>query len=66
MEIKNNLKSIRHTEHEMDRKDFAEHIGVKFKTYYAYEKGETNPSLLKAIEIAKKLNKHIDEIWYTD
>lgn len=64
--IKNKLKEIRMTEYQMDRKEFALYIGINQKTYYGWENGNTSPSLLTSLEVAKKLNKNVNEIWYID
>ncbi len=66
MKIKNKLKEIRMKEYTMERKEFADFLKVKQKTYYAWETGDTSPSLLKALEIAKQLNKNVNEIWHID
>lgn len=53
-------------EHVLDPEEFSNLIDVKVKSYYSYEKGISRPSLEKALEIAKKLNKKVEEIWYLD
>ncbi|MBB6715966.1 helix-turn-helix transcriptional regulator [Clostridium gasigenes] len=66
MSIENKLKEIRMRDYLMDPEDFAKLIDVNIKSYYSYEKGSSRPTLEKALEIAKKLNKNIEEIWYLD
>ncbi|MBU3131615.1 helix-turn-helix domain-containing protein [Clostridium gasigenes] len=66
MSIRNKLKEIRMRDYLMDPEDFAKSIDVNIKSYYSYEKGSSRPTLEKALEIAKKLNKNIEEIWYLD
>lgn len=38
--------------------------GINLKTYYLWEKGASGPSLNTALEVAKKLSKRVDDIWY--
>lgn len=66
MPVKNRLKEIRMREYMMTQKKFATKLGVKLTTYSQWENGQSNPALEKAFEIAKILNKGIDEIWYSD
>ncbi|MBU3103015.1 helix-turn-helix transcriptional regulator [Clostridium gasigenes] len=66
MSIRNKLKEIRMRDYLMDPEDFAKLIDVNIKSYYSYEKGSSRPTLEKALEIAKKLNKNIEEIWCLD
>lgn len=47
----------------MEPAEFADIIEVNHKTYYAWELGTANPSLKKALEVAKKLNKNVEDIW---
>lgn len=62
----NRLREIRMREYLMEPQEFANHVGVNYKTYYSWEKGVAGPSLDKALEIAKKLNKTVEDIWYLD
>lgn len=62
----NNLREIRMREFMMEPQEFAKHIGVNYKTYYSWEKGTAGPSLDKALEIAKILNKSVEDIWYLE
>lgn len=62
----NKLREIRMKEFMMEPQDFAKHLGINNKTYYSWEKGTAGPSLDKALEIAKKLNKSVEDIWYLD
>lgn len=66
MEVKNNLMEIRLIEYDESPKEFAHRIGVQYMTYYRLEAGKSTPSLTKALNIAKKLNKQLEEIWYLD
>lgn len=64
--VKNKLKEIRMREYIMDTKEFSELINVKLKRYYEYEKGDSYPTLRKALEISIKLNKNVNDIWYLE
>lgn len=61
--MKNNLRAIRMRQYMMEPAEFADIIEVNHKTYYAWELGTANPSLKKALEVAKKLNKNVEDIW---
>lgn len=62
--LKNRLKEIRMREYMMSSIEFARMLDIKLSTYSRWEKGENNPNLELAFEIAKKLNKEITEVWY--
>lgn len=64
--IKNRLKEIRMREYMMEPAEFAALINVNIKTYYPLELGYSNPSIKKCLEIAKSLNKKVDDIWYLE
>lgn len=65
MGVKNNLKEIRLREFMIDSKtEFAKKLNVNIHTYSRWETGESVPVLKKALEIANKLNKKVDDIWY--
>ncbi len=53
-------------EYMMEPQEFAKLIGVNYKTYYSWERGVAGPSLETALNIAKKLNKKVEDVWYTD
>jgi len=63
MPIKNRLKEIKMKEYMLNSREFAKLLGVKLTTYSQWENGINSPSLEKAYEIAKILNKQITEIW---
>ena len=52
------------TEYMMKPQEFARYIDVNSKTYYSWEQGIVNPSLQTALNVAKKLNKKVEDIWY--
>lgn len=64
MGVKNKLKEIRMREYMLSSQEFAEKLCVARSTYSQWEKGTSNPTLEKSFEIARKLNKSIEEIWY--
>lgn len=67
MAIKNKLKEIRMQEYLIDSKsEFARQLGVEIHTYIKWEAGKSTPNLEKALEVSKKLNRKIDEIWYLE
>jgi DNA-binding XRE family transcriptional regulator len=43
---------------------FADFLKVPLTTYSQWERDISNPTLEKALEIAKKLNKPVEEIWH--
>lgn len=66
MEVKNRLKEIRMREYLMSSSEFAKLLGVAISTYSQWESGSSNPSIVKCFEIANKLNKKLEEIWYSE
>lgn len=64
--VRNRLKEIRMKEYMMQPQEFAELISVNYKTYYSWEKGQAGPSLEKALDVAKILNKKVEDIWYKE
>ena len=66
MVIKNNLKQIRMREYMLSSKDFAKLLDAPVSTYSQWENGTNNPTLAKSFEIAKKINKSVIDIWYSE
>ena len=64
--VKNRLKEIRMREHMLSSKDFAKMLGVNYTTYSNWETGISKPTLDAAFQISQKLNKKVDEIWYSE
>jgi DNA-binding XRE family transcriptional regulator len=62
--VYNRLKEIRMKEYMMSMSEFASLLGEKLSTYSKWENGDSNPTLEKAIDISKKINKTIEQIWY--
>lgn len=50
----------------MKQKEFAEFLHVNSKSYFAWEKETIKPSIEVALEIAKKLNRRVEDIWYLE
>jgi Predicted transcriptional regulators len=50
----------------MSATDFSKMLDAKKSTYSQWENGLNNPTLEKAFEIARKLNKNINEVWYEE
>jgi DNA-binding XRE family transcriptional regulator len=53
-------------EYMMEPQEFAILISINYKTYYSWERGVAGPSLQTALEVAKKLNKKVEDIWYLE
>lgn len=64
--MKNKLKEIRMRDYLMKTGDFAKMLGIPTSTYCNWESELSKPPLDKAIEIAKKLNMKVEEIWYLE
>lgn len=64
--VKNRLKEIRMREFMMEPQEFSSFININYKTYYSWERGVAGPSLQTALEIAKILNRKVEEIWYLE
>lgn len=64
MGVKNKLKEIRMREFLKNQSEFAKELEVPLTTYSQWERGTSNPTLEKAFEIAKKLNREIHDIWH--
>jgi DNA-binding XRE family transcriptional regulator len=66
MGVKNKLKEIRMREFMMEPLEFAEYLEVNKKSYYQWESGISKPPLEKALNIALKLNRNVNDIWYLE
>lgn len=53
-------------EYLMEPPEFAKFLEVNLKSYYQWESGISKPSLEKSLEISKKLNKTVNDIWYLE
>lgn len=66
MAVKNKLRDIRVVEYGVDSKsEFARMIEVEIHTYIKWEAGG-KPTLEKALEVAKKLKRTVNDIWYLE
>ncbi|NFO57751.1 helix-turn-helix domain-containing protein [Clostridium botulinum] len=66
MVVKNKLKEIRMREYLMAPGEFAKFLGMSIKTYSGWENEYSRPTLEKALEVANKLNKNVNDIWYLE
>lgn len=64
--VKNILKQLRMKEHMLNKKEFAEYLGVPELQYGRYENSYNQPSLEMALKISKKLNKTVNQIWFIE
>ncbi|MBB6623851.1 helix-turn-helix domain-containing protein [Clostridium gasigenes] len=64
--VRNKLKEIRMKEYLMAPGEFAKYIGTDIKNYSNWESGRSRPKLEIALQIAKKLNKTVEEIWFLE
>lgn len=64
MGLKNKLKEIRMREYMMTSSDFAKFLEVPLTVYSGWETNASRPKLEKAFEVAKKLNRKVDDIWF--
>ena len=63
MAVRNRLKEIRMKEYMLNQKEFAELIGVLPDNYSRIESNKAQLSLERAILIAQKLNRHVEDIF---
>lgn len=66
MEVKNRLKEIRMKEYMMSSIEFAKLLEVTNTTYSNWELQKVKPSLDTALNVARILNRAIEDIWYLD
>lgn len=64
--VKNKLKEIRMRAYMMEPQEFAELLNINIKSYYQWKSGISRPPLEKALEIALKLKKNVNDIWYLE
>ena len=65
MPLANRLKQIRMQEYQMNQKEFRIMLGIDVaSTYSQIESGKRVPGMEFAYEIAAKLNRSVDDIWY--
>ncbi|WP_297995388.1 helix-turn-helix transcriptional regulator [uncultured Clostridium sp.] len=64
--IKNRLKEIRMREYMMNKGEFAALIGLTDSMYSQLESEKKGCSLKVALQISKKLNKSVNDIWYLE
>ena len=64
MPIQNKLKEIRMREYMESSSQFAKRLEIPLTTYSQLENSKRSVSLERAFDIAKKLNKNVNEIWF--
>ena len=57
------IKELREDQ-DISQQDLAKSVGVSRQTIYYLERGMSNPSLTLSLDISKKLNKPIEDIFY--
>jgi putative transcriptional regulator len=62
--MKSKLKDIRTEEYGKSVMEFAGFLKVNYSTYVNWELGNSFPTLKVAFDIAKKLNRKVDDIWF--
>lgn len=62
--VKNRLKEIRMKEYLMNVSEFAKFLNINVSTYSQLENSKRHCSLQVALDISKKLNKTVNDIWY--
>lgn|GEM_PF-4118515 len=65
VELKNGLKQAR-TAKEMTQETLAKNVGVTRQTVIAIEHGKWEPSVKLALEIADKLQRDINDLFWLD
>ncbi len=64
MGVNNKLKEIRMREYMMTPGEMAKFLDTTIKNYNNWESNRSRPKLELAMEIARKLNRKIEDIWY--
>jgi putative transcriptional regulator len=63
MRIDNRVRELRRAHGDMTQQQLADAVGVTRQTIIALEKGEYNPSLMLALQLAKELDSSVDAIF---
>jgi len=63
--VKNRLKDIRY-EHKMNQLEFANYLGIGQSQYNRYELQQRQPTLEIALQIAEKIGRPVEHIFYLD
>lgn len=50
----------------MEPAEFADMLQVNPKSYYQWESGASRPNLEKSLQVAKKLDRNVNDIWYLE
>lgn len=62
--MRNRLKEIRMKEYMLNQKEFCKLIGISQSTYSAIESNKMQGNIENILNIAKALNKNVEDIWY--
>ena len=63
-QIKNKLREIRMKEYTLDSGEFAKKLGTDISNYSNWENNRSRPKLELAMQIAERLNRKVEDIWY--
>lgn len=66
MAVRNRLKEIRMKEYLMNLTEFANFLGYDVRTVSSWEKSNSVPGLERALDVANKLNRNVNDIWYLE
>lgn len=61
--IRNNIRALRFSHHEMTQKELADKVGVTRQTIIAIEQGQYAPSLELAFRIARVFSMPLEEVF---
>lgn len=50
----------------MNLSEFAEFLGYDVRTVSSWEKGNSIPGLERALDVANKLKRNVNDIWYLE
>ena len=64
MGVKNKLKEIRMREYMLNSSEFCKLLGIKLSTYSQIETNKQQGNIETILNIAKALNRKVEEIWY--
>ena len=48
------------------KSEFARFLGIKEHAYIKWENEESAPAMELALQVARKLNRKVDDIWYLE
>ena len=62
--INNNIRKLRFFQNEMTQQELAQKVGVTRQTISSIETGQYCPSALLAFQLAERLGKRVDELFF--